>query len=36
VKACRPKSVTVTGEFASRGGLSSRMTATFSRKTRGN
>src|ERR1700691_2853551 len=32
VKACRPKSVTVTGEFASRGGLSSRMTATFSRK----
>jgi 7-cyano-7-deazaguanine reductase len=35
VKACRPKSVTVTGEFASRGGLSSRMTATFSRKKRG-
>ena len=35
VKACRPKSATVTGEFASRGGLSSRMTATFSRKTRG-
>jgi 7-cyano-7-deazaguanine reductase len=34
VKACRPKSVTVTGEFASRGGLSSRMTATFSRKTK--
>ena len=27
VKACRPVRVTVTGEFASRGGLSSRMVA---------
>src|ERR1700733_11352550 len=35
VKACRPVSATVTGEFASRGGLSSRMTATFTRKNRG-
>ena len=34
VKACRPKSATVTGEFASRGGLSSRMTAAFSGKTK--
>ena len=32
VKACRPKSAAVTGEFASRGGLSSRMTAVFSGK----
>ena len=31
VKACRPVSVTVTGEFASRGGLSSRMMAAFSK-----
>ena len=32
VKACKPVSATVTGEFASRGGLTSRMTASFSRK----
>ena len=35
VKACRPVTVTVTGEFAARGGLSSRMTATFSRSAQG-
>jgi len=29
VKACRPVHATVTGEFASRGGLSSRMVATW-------
>jgi 7-cyano-7-deazaguanine reductase len=34
VKACGPASATVTGEFASRGGLSSRMTATFSKSRR--
>ena len=32
VKACRPVSATVTGEFASRGGLTSRMVAAFTRK----
>ena len=31
VKACRPVRVTVTGEFASRGGLSSKMVATWSK-----
>jgi 7-cyano-7-deazaguanine reductase len=31
VKACRPVSATVTGEFASRGGLSSRMVAVFTK-----
>jgi len=31
VKACQPVSATVTGEFASRGGLSSRMVASFMR-----
>jgi 7-cyano-7-deazaguanine reductase len=35
VKACRPVSATVTGEFASRGGLSSRMVAEFTRARRG-
>lgn len=34
VKACQPVSATVIGEFASRGGLSSRMTATYSRSAR--
>jgi 7-cyano-7-deazaguanine reductase len=38
VKACKPIAATITGEFASRGGLSSRMVASFdkgtSRKTR--
>jgi 7-cyano-7-deazaguanine reductase len=29
VKACRPVSATITGEFASRGGLSSRMVAAY-------
>ncbi|MGA2714686.1 MAG: preQ(1) synthase [Bryobacteraceae bacterium] len=29
VKACRPVRASVTGEFASRGGLSSRMVAAF-------
>ena len=29
VKACRPVRATVTGEFASRGGLSSRMVAAY-------
>ena len=29
VKACRPVRTTVAGDFASRGGLSSRMVATF-------
>src|ERR1700704_2498003 len=31
-KACRPLRLTVTGVFASRGGLSSRMTASWMRK----
>ncbi|MDP9052959.1 MAG: preQ(1) synthase [Acidobacteriota bacterium] len=35
VKACKPVSATVTGEFASRGGLSSRMMATFNRAAKG-
>jgi 7-cyano-7-deazaguanine reductase len=30
VKACRPVRITVTGDFASRGGLGSKMTATWS------
>ncbi|MEN6537738.1 MAG: preQ(1) synthase [Bryobacteraceae bacterium] len=34
VVACRPVSITVTGEFASRGGISSKVTANWS-KTRG-
>lgn len=29
VKACKPVRVTITGEFAPRGGLGSRMTATW-------
>jgi 7-cyano-7-deazaguanine reductase len=33
VKASSPVRATVTGEFASRGGLNSRMVASFSRKT---
>ncbi|MDE3194792.1 MAG: NADPH-dependent 7-cyano-7-deazaguanine reductase QueF [Acidobacteriota bacterium] len=32
VKACDPVSITVTGEFAPRGGLGSRMTAKWSKK----
>jgi 7-cyano-7-deazaguanine reductase len=32
VNACQPVSASVTGEFASRGGLSSRMVATFNRE----
>jgi 7-cyano-7-deazaguanine reductase len=31
VKACKPARVTVTGEFTSRGGISSRMTATWTK-----
>ena len=31
VKACRPVHVTVTGDFASRGGLSSKMVAAWSK-----
>src|ERR1700679_1758013 len=34
VKACKPVRVTVTGDFASRGGLSSRMVASFNRADR--
>ena len=32
VKACKPVSLTVTGDFAPRGGLGSRMTAQWSQK----
>ena len=32
VAACEPRRVTVTGDFASRGGISSRMTATWSKE----
>jgi 7-cyano-7-deazaguanine reductase len=32
VKACDPIRITVTGEFAPRGGLGSRMTATWTKK----
>ena len=32
VKACRPVRATVTGEFAPRGGIFSRVTASFQRK----
>ena len=35
VKACRPLHATVTGEFASRGGLSSRMLATYDKTEQG-
>jgi 7-cyano-7-deazaguanine reductase len=35
VKACQPVRASVTGEFASRGGLSSRMVASFIRETPG-
>ena len=31
VKACKPECATVTGDFTPRGGLESRMTATYSR-----
>jgi 7-cyano-7-deazaguanine reductase len=31
VKACKPVWVTVTGDFTSRGGISSRMTATWTK-----
>jgi NADPH-dependent 7-cyano-7-deazaguanine reductase QueF len=31
VKACSPLRLTVTGDFAARGGLSSRMTAAWSK-----
>lgn len=34
VKACRPVSVSITGEFASRGGLTSRMVASYTRSAR--
>ena len=34
VKACKPVVATITGEFASRGGLSSRMVATYSKSGR--
>jgi 7-cyano-7-deazaguanine reductase len=34
VKACRPVRATVTGEFASRGGLNSRMVAAYERRSR--
>jgi len=33
VKACKPVSLTVTGDFTPRGGLESRMTASYSKKT---
>ena len=32
VKACKPKSVTVTGDFVPRGGLGSRMVARWEKK----
>ena len=32
VKACRPVSITVTGDFVPRGGLGSRMTASWSKR----
>jgi len=32
VKACRPHTATVTGEFSPRGGVYSKITATWSRK----
>ena len=32
VKACRPVSITVTGEFAPRGGIYSKVTASWSKK----
>ncbi len=32
VKACKPVSVTITGEFTPRGGVYSKMTAVWSRK----
>ncbi|HVW85435.1 MAG TPA: preQ(1) synthase [Bryobacteraceae bacterium] len=35
VKACNPVSLTVTGEFAPRGGLGSRMVARWEKKKRG-
>jgi len=31
VKACKPVRITVTGDFTSRGGISSRMTASWSK-----
>lgn len=34
VKACRPVRASITGEFASRGGLSSRMVASYTRSAR--
>jgi 7-cyano-7-deazaguanine reductase len=34
VKACKPERLTITGEFASRGGLSSRMIASYGRAER--
>jgi 7-cyano-7-deazaguanine reductase len=35
VEACRPSRATVIGEFASRGGLSSRMTAAWDKTAKG-
>jgi 7-cyano-7-deazaguanine reductase len=35
VKACRPVRATVTGAFAARGGLESRMVATYEKSSRG-
>jgi 7-cyano-7-deazaguanine reductase len=35
VKACRPVSATVTGEFHPRGGIHAKVTASWSRKPRG-
>ncbi len=35
VKACKPKRITVTGDFAPRGGLGSRMTATYEKSAAG-
>ena len=32
VKACRPVSITVTGDFVPRGGLGSKMTASWSKR----
>ncbi|MBK5293374.1 MAG: NADPH-dependent 7-cyano-7-deazaguanine reductase QueF [Acidobacteriia bacterium] len=35
VKACKPVCATVTGDFAARGGLTTKVTASWSRKPRG-
>ncbi len=35
VKACKPVSITVTGDFVPRGGLGSKMTASWSKRSSG-